>query len=131
MTSDQIKSLGPALTAFLGEFDDCFANADTRAHLPHYVHGQLSDLPRKSVEPMAIAAGVPPRTLQEFLSLSDWDHGLLRDRVQQVLARDHAEPTPSPTRSGSSTRAGTPRRGTTPPPSSGSTAGTPARSTTA
>jgi SRSO17 transposase len=92
MTSDQIKSLGPALTAFLGEFDDCFANADTRAHLPHYVHGQLSDLPRKIVEPMAIAAGVPPRTLQEFLSLSDWNHALLRDRVQQILARDHAEP---------------------------------------
>ncbi len=92
MTSDQIKSLGPALTAFLGAFDDCFANADTRAHLRDYVQGQLSDLPRKSVEPMAIAAGVPPRTLQEFLSLSDWDHGRLRDRVQQVLARDHADP---------------------------------------
>ena len=35
-----------------------------------YVQGQLSDLPRKSVEPMAGLAGVPPRTLQEFLSLS-------------------------------------------------------------
>lgn len=92
MTSDQIKSLGPALTAFLGEFDDCFANADTRGHLRDYVQGQLSDLPRKSVEPMAIAAGVPPRTLQEFLSLSDWDHGRLRDGVQRVLARDHADP---------------------------------------
>jgi SRSO17 transposase len=92
MTSEQIKSLGPALTAFLGEFDDCFASADTRAHLRDYVQGQLSDLPRKSVEPMAVAAGVPPRTLQEFLSLSDWDHGRLRDRVQRVLARDPADP---------------------------------------
>jgi SRSO17 transposase len=92
MTIDQIKSLGPALTEFLGQFDDCFVSADTRAHLRDYVQGQLSDLPRKSVEPMAVAAGVPPRTLQEFLSLSDWDHGRLRDRVQQVLARDHADP---------------------------------------
>lgn len=92
MTSDQIKALGPALTAFLGEFDDCFAKPDTRAHLRDYVQGQLSDLPRKSVEPMAIMADVPPRTLQEFLSLSDWDHASLRDRVQRILSRDHADP---------------------------------------
>lgn len=92
MTSLQIRSLGPALDAFLGEFDDCFLTGETRGHLRDYVKGQLSDLPRKSVEPMADLAGVPARTLQEFLSLSDWDHGLARDRVQQVVARDHADP---------------------------------------
>jgi len=32
------------------------------------VRGQLSELPRKSVELMALAAGVPVRTLQEFLT---------------------------------------------------------------
>ena len=41
---------------------------DTRAHLPTYVSGQLSDIPEKSVEPIAINAGVAPRTLQEFLN---------------------------------------------------------------
>jgi SRSO17 transposase len=92
MTGDQIKSPGPALTAFLGEFDDCFAKPDTRAHLRDYVQGQLSDLPRKSVEPTAVAAGVPPRALQEFLSLSGWGHASRRDRVQRVVARDHADP---------------------------------------
>jgi len=30
----------------------------------------LSDLPRKSIEPIADHAGVPPRTLQQFLSLA-------------------------------------------------------------
>jgi len=92
MTADQIRSLGPALSEFLGEFGDCFKSGDTCQPLRDYVAGQLSDLPRKSVEPMARLADVPPRTLQEFLSLSDWDHDLLRTRLQQVVARDHADP---------------------------------------
>jgi SRSO17 transposase len=91
MTSEQIRSLGPALDEFLVEFDDCFLTGETRGHLREYVKGQLSDLPRKSVEPMAELAEVPARTLQEFLSLSDWDHGLARDRVQRIVARDHRD----------------------------------------
>jgi SRSO17 transposase len=91
MTVQQIRSLWPALVAFLGEFADCFIDADTRYHLTEYVKGQLSDLPRKSVEPIALAMDVPPRTLQEFLSLSHWDHDRLRDTMQQMVARDHAE----------------------------------------
>jgi hypothetical protein len=66
MTSDQICALGPALSDYLGEFADCFKVGETRLHLKDYVKGQLSDLPRKSVEPMAVLADVPPRTLQEF-----------------------------------------------------------------
>jgi len=92
MTADQIRSLGPALSEYLDEFADCFKSGDTRLHLKEYVRGQLSDLPRKSVEPMARLADVPPRTLQEFLSLSDWDQELLRARLQQLIARDHADP---------------------------------------
>ena len=70
---------------YLARFDDCFHRCDTREHLAVYVHGQLSDLPRKSVEPMALKAGVPPRTLQEFLKLwYRWDE----DGLRQSLARD-------------------------------------------
>ena len=92
MTARQIYALSPALSDYLDEFSDCFKSGDTRQHLKDYVKGQLSDLPRKSVEPMAHLAEVPPRTLQEFLSLSDWDHDLLRTRLQQMVARDHADP---------------------------------------
>lgn len=91
MTVEQIRSLGPALSTYLDEFSDCFVTRDTREHLKHYVSGQISDLPRKSVEPMANLAQVPPRTLQEFLSLSQWDQPLLRTRLQQMVARDHAD----------------------------------------
>lgn len=91
MTAEQIFSLTAALSRYLEEFADCFVSFDTRCHLKEYVRGQLSDLPRKSVEPMAHLAQVPPRTLQEFLSLSHWDTDRLRRRVQEVVARDHGD----------------------------------------
>jgi SRSO17 transposase len=91
MTPAQILSLGPQLADYLGEFDDCFARSEPRGHLASYVRGQLSDLPRKSVQPIADFNGTPRRTLQEFLDWSAWDHVLLRDRVEQIVARDHAD----------------------------------------
>ena len=89
MDADQIRRLRPQLTRYLKRFDDCFARQDTRAHLPVYVRGQLSDLPRKSVEPMALAAGVAVRTLQEFLSQHRWDQDALRRRLHEIIAREH------------------------------------------
>ena len=68
MDAPQLRKLRSKLRQFLNRFDDCFPRKDTRAHLPVYVAGQLSDIPEKSVEPIALNAGVPPRTLQEFLS---------------------------------------------------------------
>lgn len=91
MDANQIRRLKPKLSRYYMEFDDCFARKDTRAHLPPYVEGQLSDLPRKSVEPIALKAGVPVRTLQEFLSQHKWDHDRMRDRLQEIVIRDHAD----------------------------------------
>src|SRR5580658_2115456 len=91
MIVQQIRALAPQLLCYLREFSDCFVSPDTFAHLHEYVKGQLSNLLRKSVEPMAQLMGVPPRTLQEFLSWSEWDHDRLRDTLQGIVARDHAE----------------------------------------
>lgn len=92
MTSDQILSLAPALAEFLDEFADCFGRSEPREHLVHYVRGQLSPLQRKSVEPIALFNNLAPRTLQEFLNSDAWDHPRARDRVQQIIARDHEDP---------------------------------------
>jgi SRSO17 transposase len=92
MTVDQILSLEEPLAAFLAEFDVCFPRSEPRGHLATYVKGQLSDLPRKSIEPMADQAGVPRRTLQEFVSWSEWPAEGMRDRLQAIVARDHQDP---------------------------------------
>lgn len=92
MDAAQIRQLGPKLNRFLKQFDDCFSRKDTRGHLPVFIKGQLSDLPEKSVEPIAIEAGVAPRTLQEFLSLLKWDQDKMRDRLQALVRAEHAGP---------------------------------------
>lgn len=90
MDAKTIKNMGRKLSTFLAEFDDCFSRTDQRAHLQTYINGQLSDLERKSIEPIALAANVPPRTLQYFLSTAPWDGPRLRDRVQWIIACDHS-----------------------------------------
>jgi SRSO17 transposase len=92
MDIPQIRKLKPKLKKFLKRFDDCFPRKDTRGHLPTYVSGQLSDIPEKSVEPIALNAGVAPRTLQEFLSQHHWDHDRLRDQLQHIVRDEHAGP---------------------------------------
>jgi SRSO17 transposase len=89
MDVGQIKGLGRRLNKFMGEFDDCFGRSEPRTDLRVYVRGQLSNLKRKSIEPIALEAGIPPRTLQFFFSDGFWDQNRLRDRVQQIVARDH------------------------------------------
>ncbi|MBM2837339.1 MAG: hypothetical protein HW409_1528 [candidate division NC10 bacterium] len=90
MDTSTVMEIKPELTRFLHQFDDCFGRVTTRRYLDLYVEGQLSNLPRKSIEPMADAFGEPPRNLQEFLSLFQWDEPAVRDRLQQYVARRHA-----------------------------------------
>jgi SRSO17 transposase len=92
MDTNQIRRLEPKLVQFLSHFDNGFGRKDTRAHLGVYVRGQLSDLPQKSVEPIALEADVAPRTLQEFLSQLKWEEDWVRDRLQRLVAAEHQGP---------------------------------------
>jgi len=89
MTAEQIAGLAPAFTTFLSSFRPCFRRRPTFEHLGVYCRGLLSDLPRKSVEPMALAAGTAVRTLQEFLADSVWDHEALLRRLQRRIVENH------------------------------------------
>jgi SRSO17 transposase len=89
MDATQIRQLQPKLRKYLKRFRDCFASRKSREHLHTYVQGQLSNLDRKSVEPIALAADVPPRTLQQFLNSLAWDQEQLVDTLQWMVARDH------------------------------------------
>ena len=90
MTVDEIKQIGPELNAYLNQFEDCFGRREPVEHARTYVSGQLSDLPRKSVEPIADQAGTDPRALQKFLANHKWGHQSMVDRVCEITARDHA-----------------------------------------
>ncbi|AWM35698.1 hypothetical protein GobsT_66180 [Gemmata obscuriglobus] len=87
MTEVQLEALGPALATFLEGFRAHFRSAPTFEHLRTYSRGLLSDLPRKTAEPVALAAGTPVRTLQEFLRDHRWDHVALGDDLHKRIAR--------------------------------------------
>ncbi len=87
MTEEQLRALEPALAGYLDQFLFCCGYTQTFAHLGTYVRGLLSDLPRKTVEPIALRAGTPARTLQEFLRDHVWSFEQARDNLQGHLAR--------------------------------------------
>jgi hypothetical protein len=66
MTTDQVQTLGPAFTAFLQPFEPFFDSLKTVRHFRAYTRGLLSDLPRKTAEPIAIQAR-HPGTCNSFL----------------------------------------------------------------
>jgi SRSO17 transposase len=92
MDAETVLRIKPALTEYLHMFDGCMGRRTNRQHLNTYVTGQLSDLDRKSIEPIADAAGVPPRTLQEYVGLLKWDQAGVRDQVQRRVASRHSHP---------------------------------------
>ena len=87
MDYEQLASFEPALARFLGKVRHCFKRDKTFGYLQKYLLGLMADLKRKSIEPIALAGGVPVRTLQEFLSYFKWDH----QRVDDVLVREVVE----------------------------------------
>ena len=89
MTEEQIAGLAPALRAHLHVYSDFLGRGPIQGHADTYCRGLLSDLPRKSVEPMALAAGACVRRLQLLLSQHDWDEAGLRNAMQRRIAQEH------------------------------------------
>lgn len=87
MTDQQIAELGPAFARYLRRYRRCFLQKRTATHFDNYCRGLLSDLPRKTAEPIALACGTAVRTLQEFLTTANWQHELARQKLQRTLAK--------------------------------------------
>lgn len=86
MTEQEIADLGPAFAGYLLRFGSCFPQKRVANHFGTFCRGLLSDMPRKSVEPIALESGTAVRTLQEFLATTQWDHGHARDLLQRRFA---------------------------------------------
>src|SRR5947209_2595891 len=91
MTEQELLNLGPTLAAYLQTFLFCCGHTQTFGHLETYVHGLLSELPRKSVEPIALQAGTTVRTLQQFLKDHLWDFARVRQLLQRHVVASLAE----------------------------------------
>jgi SRSO17 transposase len=85
MDAKQIGSLERKLRDLSEQFRSCFRGATFR-HFLTYLLGLMDDMPRKNVEAIALAANVPVRSLQEFLSQHRWDDHRVHERYQRMVA---------------------------------------------
>jgi SRSO17 transposase len=90
MTPEQMMALGAAFAVYLRLFAGCFARPATVEHFHAYCRGLLSNLPRKSAEPVALVSGIAVRTLQQFLRSHVWDHLRMLNQLQQRLVGQSA-----------------------------------------
>ena len=87
MTESQLLALDPALIGYLEGFRPSCCSSPTFDHMEMYVRGLLSDLERKSAEPIGLASGTPPRTVHEFLRDHAWDYEVIRRVIQTEVAQ--------------------------------------------
>lgn len=88
MEASALKGLLPELDRHLSRFHDCFSRKEQRESLRVLVRGQLSGLERKSLEPIALEFGVPPRNLQQFMSQAGWDHDGVRKKTHEIIREE-------------------------------------------
>lgn len=88
----RLTALRKGLDVFVSRFEGCIKTVPSRQHMRTYVAGQVSDLERKNAAAIALEAGVPPRSLQEFLAIHRWNEGAVGERVQEIVAGEHADP---------------------------------------
>jgi SRSO17 transposase len=88
-----VDALAEELAAYHAHFAPLFRRAEQRRQAAHYLAGQLLDLERKSIEPMALALpGGNVQALQQFISLGAWDDGAVLEAHQRLVAETLGDP---------------------------------------
>ena len=83
-----VEALADELLAYHTLFAPLFQRAEQRHWALLYLQGQLLELERKSIEPMALALeGGDVQALQQFISQGAWDAEAVLARHQEVVAQ--------------------------------------------
>jgi len=84
------------LSNYYAKYAPLFARSEQREWGQLYMHGQLSDLERKSIEPMVLRERGKDinavRAVQQFIGEGAWDDDRILERHQQLVAADLGEP---------------------------------------
>src|SRR5437667_812412 len=88
-----VEALADELAAYHAHFAPLFQRAEQCHWALTYLHGQLADLDRKSIEPMALAlADGNVQAMQQFISLGAWDDAAVLKSHQQLVADTLGDP---------------------------------------
>lgn len=80
------------LKQFMDPYLELFPGIKSQRHAEDFIEGLLTDLERKSVEPIAERIGQYRRPLQYFVGESPWDHQSLLDKLSEQVSKELAEP---------------------------------------
>jgi SRSO17 transposase len=90
-----VEDIAKELVAYHSEFADLYERREQRECAEFYLNGQLSDLERKTVEPMVLALRGPDsaaiRSVQQFLGEGTWEDAALLERGEKLVAEDIGE----------------------------------------
>lgn len=71
---------------FVSRYEGLFRRRSWRRFAGQYLAGLLGALERKSIEPIALEAGIPDRTLRHFIGQAGWDEeALLTEHQRHVV----------------------------------------------
>lgn len=94
LTEEDVEAMAEELLRFHGQFQDYFYRVEHRRAGLSYFSGLLSNLPAKSMEPIALEflgrEGVRP--VQHFMKDGRWDHAAMERRHQELLGELIASP---------------------------------------
>ncbi len=94
-TPEDIDASAEELIAFHDLFQDCFTRREQREWSLFYLCGQLSNLGRKTIEPIVLALhGADPnavRAAQRFITDGTWSDTGMREYQHRVIAADLGE----------------------------------------
>ena len=91
LTTEDVTGLVTELEGYHAHFQDSFVRSDQARWAHAYLRGLLSDCPRKSIEPMALALGLPIRAMQAFLADSPWRTAPIVAAHQRLVAQTLGE----------------------------------------
>jgi SRSO17 transposase len=91
-----VEAMAEELVTYHAMFHDLFQRREQREWSAFYLRGQLSDVERKTVEPMVLAIHGPDaaaiRAGQQFLGQGAWDDTAILVRHQRLVAESLGEP---------------------------------------
>jgi SRSO17 transposase len=92
VTTNELRAASTQLVTLHARFASLFGRSEARAHSLEYVRGLLSPVPRKSVEPLALAltqdGEAPVVSLQRFLTRAPWQASAVQEEIQAVFAEE-------------------------------------------
>ena len=90
---DDIENFAEEFRGFHEQFQDCFSRQEPRDNFYRYMAGQLSQLERKSIEPIALnLEDAKVRAMQFFVSNVIWDEDKIMSKYRSMVEEDLGDP---------------------------------------